>query len=145
MPLTSPNGLWTTALALFLTRARDVWTSQCFGGVSKVISRDRVGGGGRANQVYLVSLSDGVQIVARLGFPFPYSVHCGEAFEIQEEDDRARIPYRLLSEVEIIRYVAVHTQHIFTPSTATPPALLMRFTPCNNTSRETFWLNAGFR
>ncbi|KAI0066520.1 hypothetical protein BV25DRAFT_1820503 [Artomyces pyxidatus] len=49
-------------------------------------------------------------MIARLGFPFPYGVHGGEAFAFQEDDDCARLPYRLVTEVETIRYVGMHTQ-----------------------------------
>ncbi|KAI0065704.1 hypothetical protein BV25DRAFT_1988809 [Artomyces pyxidatus] len=64
---------------------------------------------GGFNQIYLVSLADGSQIVARLSFPFPHDQMTGAAFSSQTEVDRARIPYRLLVEVETIRYVALHT------------------------------------
>ena len=49
-------------------------------------------------QLYLVTLSDGRDIIARIAFPFPHAVRTGEAFAHQESHDRARIPRAMLSE-----------------------------------------------
>jgi hypothetical protein len=52
-------------------------------------------------KLYLVTLSDGHQILARIAFPFPHSVRTGAAFAHRENDDRARIPARTQSEARL--------------------------------------------
>ena len=49
-------------------------------------------------QLYLVTLSDGYEILARIAFPYPHAVRTGQAFAHQESYDRARIPSRMESE-----------------------------------------------
>lgn len=50
-------------------------------------------------KLYLVTLSDGLEILARVAFPFPHRVRTGDALAFQEAYDRARIPSRIQSEV----------------------------------------------
>ena len=50
-------------------------------------------------KLYLMYLQDGSQVLARISFPFPHRVRTGDEFAYQEGHDRARIPYRLQSEV----------------------------------------------
>ena len=50
-------------------------------------------------QIYLLTLGDGSNLLARLSFPYPHTVRTGEAFSHQEAEDCRRIPYRLQSEV----------------------------------------------
>ena len=50
-------------------------------------------------KLYLVTLSDGLEILARIAFPFPHCVRTGDAFASQEAYDRVRIPSRIQSEV----------------------------------------------
>src|SRR5882672_1996860 len=50
-------------------------------------------------KLYLMSLQYGSQVLAQITFPFPHLVCTGDNFAYQEEHDRARIPYRLQSEV----------------------------------------------
>jgi len=64
---------------------------------------------GGGNQIYLLSLGDGSNLLARLSFPFPHTVRTGEAFSYQEAEDCRRIPYRLQSEVATIRYISENT------------------------------------
>jgi hypothetical protein len=54
-------------------------------------------------KLYLVTLSDAHQILARIAFPFPHSVRTGAAFAHRENDDRARIPARMQSEARRVR------------------------------------------
>jgi hypothetical protein len=49
-------------------------------------------------KLYLVTLFDGQQILARIAFPFPHRVRTGDAFAHQEDYDRTRITSRMQSE-----------------------------------------------
>ena len=53
-------------------------------------------------KLYLITLFDGQQLLAHIAFAFPHRVHTGEDFSHQEDDDRARIPSRMQSEVRNI-------------------------------------------
>ncbi|KAI0308634.1 kinase-like domain-containing protein, partial [Amylostereum chailletii] len=64
---------------------------------------------GGANQIYLVQLESGRNILARLSFSYPYAANFGEQFKIQEEYDRERLPARALGEVAAILYVKQNT------------------------------------
>ena len=46
-------------------------------------------------KLYLVTLSDGHDFLARISFPFPHRVRTGESFTYQEDHDRARLPSRI--------------------------------------------------
>lgn len=52
-----------------------------------------------STQIYLLTLANGLNLLARLSFPFPHTVRTGEAFAHQEAEDRCRLPRRLQSEV----------------------------------------------
>ena len=56
-------------------------------------------------KLYLITLFDGHQLLARIAFPFPHRVHTGDDFAHQEDDDRARIPSRIQSEACYVRHV----------------------------------------
>jgi hypothetical protein len=56
-------------------------------------------------ELYLITLFDGHQILARIAFPFPHRVHTGDAFAHQEDGDRARIPSKMQSEGCYLRQV----------------------------------------
>ncbi|KAI0311162.1 kinase-like domain-containing protein [Amylostereum chailletii] len=72
-------------------------------------SMDWVAEGG-ASQLYLTTLKDGRQVLARLTFPFPYAENMGPKFAYQEEYDRARLPDRLTTEIATIRFVRRNTR-----------------------------------
>ncbi|KAI0049863.1 hypothetical protein FA95DRAFT_777138 [Auriscalpium vulgare] len=64
---------------------------------------------GGVSQMYLACLESGREVLARLKFPFPHGVLTGEAFATEEDNDRPRVPYRILVEHETMRYVRTHT------------------------------------
>ncbi|KAI0311161.1 kinase-like domain-containing protein [Amylostereum chailletii] len=64
---------------------------------------------GGASQIYLVTLGNGNQIIARLTFWYSYTMNMGVDFAHQDEHDRERVPARLHSEVATLRHVKHET------------------------------------